>query len=186
MIAHIVCIPNLVEIIRHETEAAIVDGVLDHDSLCNSCPRLNGIWLEVLRLSAASSTMRFITEDTTIGGKVLRRGNKVMISARQLHFDHAVFGNDVSQFDSTRFLCKSSLQRSSSFRPFGGGATLCPGRFLAKEMIMMFIAIFLHRFDVELAMPQRFPKLEETKPTIGIVTGNDDLLLRLRSWNNSP
>ena len=185
MIAHMIFTPDLVEIIRHETEAAIVDGVLDHDRLHNSCPRLNGVWLEALRLSAASSTLRFITEDTTIGGKVLRRGNTVMISARQLHFNRAVFGNDASQFDSTRFLSKTILQRSSSFRPFGGGVTLCPGRFLAKEMIVMFIAIFLHRFNIDLAMPQRFPKLEERKPAIGIITGDDDLLLRLRSRNNS-
>lgn len=34
------------------------------------------------------------------------------------------------------------------FKPFGGGSTYCPGRFLARQEVMTFVAVVLNRFDV--------------------------------------
>ena len=57
--------------------------------------------------------------------------------------------------------------------------TLCPGRLLARHMVLTFIAIVFHRFDVRLAKPQPFPQYDDCKPAIGITTGSDDLILQL-------
>ena len=102
-----------------------------------------------------------------------------MISARQLHFDQEVFGDDAGQFDQLRFLKNPNLQRSPSFRPFGGGATLCPGRDLAKSMVLTFVVLLLQNYDVGLAVPQLFPRYDDNKPSIGITAGTDDLLVKL-------
>lgn len=41
------------------------------------------------------------------------------------------------------------LARSKSFRPFGGGTTYCPGRFVARQEVYMFVVVVLHRFRIE-------------------------------------
>lgn len=92
--------PGLVEVIRTETSTAFGKASLGLQYLEKSCPRLRGLWLEVLRLTVSSSSVRYVTKNTTIGGKQLRNGNILVNSCRQLHFDASVFGEGVSQFDS--------------------------------------------------------------------------------------
>ena len=121
-----------------------------------------------------------LTADTVVGGKLLRKGHKLMVSGRQLHIDSDVFGGHADQLDSARFAREPKLQRSRNFRPVGGGATLCPGRFLAKHMGLSFVALVLDRYDVCLAEPQAFPKCMESKPAIGIMSGDGGLKIRLR------
>ena len=146
-----------------------------------SCPLLDSVWLETLRLTSGLSSIRNITEDTEIGGKVLRRGNRILISARQLHLNDAVFGEEPSRFEPTRFADSPKLQnQSAGYRPFGGGITLCPGRFMAKHTVFIFVALALRRFEIELAMPQPFPRNEEKDVSFGTSMSNDDLLLKLR------
>lgn len=56
--------------------------------------------------------------------------------------------------------------------------TYCPGRFLAKQEIFMALAFLLCRNDVQLALVkneggqyggQKFPRMDELKPGIGII-----------------
>ena len=145
------------------------------------CPRLNGIWDETVRMAAYSSSVRYVAEDTVVGGKILRKGNRVMVPNRQLHFDENVFGDKVREFKSTRFIDNDTIIRTGSWRPFGGGVTMCPGRFIAKQAVVTFIAMMLQRFDIEPASKQNFPRLEEGNPVLGIMStkDGDDLLIRL-------
>lgn len=163
--------PQLVQIVREETKSAFKeDGSIDGDFLMNSCPRLKGIWQETVRLTAFSSSIRYITEDTVIGGKILRKGNRVVVPYRQLHFDTSVFGQDVTEFDSERFIKQPSLTRHPSWRPFGGGTTQCPGRFVAEQAAVVFVAMVLNRFHVELfPSRQTFPLPEEGNPVLGLM-----------------
>lgn len=81
---------------------------------------------------------------------------------------------------------KKSLVRHPSFRPFGGGATYCPGRVLAKEEVYGFLAILLHRLEMKLSdrpgqgrLKQPFPRMNDTTPALGItgpVTSMDVLV----------
>lgn len=103
-----------------------------------------------------------------------------MISNRQLCLDQNAFGNNAMNFEAERFLHQPELKHSSNFQPFGRGATLCPGRILAKRIVMSFVALALHRFDIELALPQPFPYCPEKMLGIGIMMSKDDLLVRLR------
>lgn len=181
MLTNMLFEPGLFQIVRDETKSCFIDGKPDMKQLEEGCPRLNGIWDETIRLSAYSSSVRYITDDTPIGGKILRKGNRVMIPNRQLHFNESVFGDRVTEFVSTRFVNNSALTRSMSWRPFGGGATMCPGRFIAKEAVTAFVAMTVQRFDIELAEQQNFPRLEDGNPVLGIMSskGGDDLLIRL-------
>ncbi|GFF33514.1 25-hydroxycholesterol 7-alpha-hydroxylase [Aspergillus udagawae] len=177
---------HYVDIIRQETLPAFSPDktIPDLDYLHDNCPHLDAMWNETIRLSAYSASVRFVTSDTIIGGKILRKGNRLMIPYRQLHFDETIFGVDypVEEFRHERFMQKGrNLTRSDNWRPFGGGTTQCPGRYVAKRFVLLFVAMLLRRFDVEL-VTNRVPAAEEGKPVLGIMSIKDgeDVLVRVR------
>ena len=180
--------------IRNETVPVVNAGLPGLETRLEHCPRLDSVYNEVLRLTASSSSVRTVLSKTEIGGKQLRKGTKVLVPYRQLHFNEEVWGQDAKTFNPDRFLKDKDLIRSSCFRPFGGGTTYCPGRFLAKREVMTFIALALYRFDIALAanpatsarMNERtkptFPHLEEQKPCLGIMgpAKDHDVWLKVR------
>jgi cytochrome P450 len=184
MLAYMIFEPDLLHVIREETTLAFLNGDSqspDVKYLDEKCPRLNDIWDEIVRLSAYSSSMRYIIEDTIVDDKILRKGNRVMIFNWQLHFDENVFGDKVREFKPTRFINNDNLIRSGSWRPFEGGFTMCLGRFIAKQVVITLVAMMLQRFHVEPADKQNFPRLEEGNPVLGIMSikDEDDLSIRL-------
>ena len=181
---------DLLAAVRAETAQALKGTNVDIDFIVNAdtCPRLNSIWEETIRLTAFAASVRFLTCDLDIGGKTLRKGNRLMIPQRQLHFSTQAFGQDASQFDPDRFLKNPSLRRHPSLRPFGGGATMCPGRNLAKQTTLAFV-LALHAFDMVLDPPnQKFPRPSEGKPSIGLIDimEDSDLKVRLISRSGCP
>ena len=111
MLAFILHDPELYEALVEEIQPAFATGAETPNAqyLLEECTRLNAAWDETIRMSAFSASVRHVTEDTVIGGKLLRKGSRLMIPYRQLHFDQTVFGTQVENFVSDRFL-KSGLQ----------------------------------------------------------------------------
>ena len=176
MTTYLVFYPDLRQKIQDETRPAFKDGQIDLQYLVDHCPRLEAFFLEVLRMINGALGVRQVMEDTEINGKILRAGNTLVIPFRQLHFDENVWGENSHLFDPERFLRDKRLFTHPSFRPFGGGVSYCPGRYLVRHQIFGFVVTFFHRFDVELPkihvpgkglQPQAFPKLDETKPSTG-------------------
>ena len=154
------------------------DGLPGLETRLEKCPRLAALYGEVLRLTASSASIRTVESDTPLRNVVPSAGGKVLMPFRQLHFNKDVFGSNADEFDSERFLRDKSLGKSSSFRPFGGGATYCPGRYVAKREVMVFIALAMSQFDIRLAEKERskFPKLDTRTPSLGVMmpmTGED-------------
>ncbi|KAF2188706.1 cytochrome P450 [Zopfia rhizophila CBS 207.26] len=169
-----------------------LDGTLDIPSLQSQSPYLTALFHECLRITNTSSSARLVTSDTRIGPYILRSGRRLLIPYQQLHLNTAAFGPNPASFDYTRFLSDPKLPRNPSFRPFGGGASYCPGRFVAKQEIFMAMAFLLCRFEVGMAVDgvdgkqkQNFPRRDDAKPGIGIVSPvrGDDLVVRLRIKN---
>lgn len=180
---------NLFTSIRNEVVPAVQASTSPNDlsSRLDRCPHLDAIFHEVLRLVSSSSSIRNVQTPITVGGKYLRAGTKVLIPYRQLHFDEDIFGSNAQSFDAERFLRNKDLVKSSSYRPFGGGTTHCPGRFLARREVLTFVALVVDRFELELAgdvgtSGTAFPKLEDRKPCLGIMgplTG-EDVIVKVR------
>ena len=113
---------------------------------------------------------RKVQKPTIIGNKMLKPGGTVLIPSRQLHSNPNVWGADHQHFAEGRFAKNQHLLKHSSYRPFGGGVSLCPGRKLAKEQVLAFVAILIHRFDAKLNqdMHREFPKLDVSTPALGV------------------
>ncbi|GME49713.1 cytochrome P450 [Neofusicoccum parvum] len=178
---------DLLSAIREETRPAFVNGSVDVWYLIKNCPLLEATWFEMLRVVNGALSVRKVTAPIVVGGKLLQPGNTVAIPFRQLHFNEHVWGDDRHEFNPHRFLKDQKLRSHPAYRPFGGGASFCPGRYLAMAEACGFVAMFLHRFDVVLSdtgngVRQRFPLQDDTKPSTGIsgVLDNMDVLMDVR------
>jgi len=177
--------PGLIDVLRAETAPALVDpSGVDFGYLAEKCPRLTAVWHETLRMAASAASVRFLTHDASINGWILRKGNRVMIPFRKIHTDTSVFGEDAGEFKPDRFLKDPELHRS--MRAFGGGATMCPGRHMAKLWVCTYVTMMIHKFDLVLEGDQPFPLAQEESPSLGIMASKgDDLLVRLKPRQGS-
>lgn len=176
---HILHDPSLMASIRAETGPAITGSTIDPSYLLENCPRLDAMYHEVLRISNAAASIRHVASPTEIGGKLLGSGTKVLMPYLQLHCNEDVWGSNANQYDPERFLKNYKLSRNSSYRPFGGGATYCPGRFMAKQEVFSFVTFALHRFEISLAQSptklgigspsEGIPKFDNRTPCMGIM-----------------
>lgn len=185
--AYILVDPNLHASIRTETKPAIrqdIDTaeVVDLSYLTTRCPRLEAVFNEVLRLNAASISLRYVMQPTVINNKLFRAGSKVIMPYRPLHLDTKIFGPNPNQFNPDRFLNNPALAQNFSFRPWGGGSALCPGRFLARRAVCAFVAMALHEFDISVVRGQRFPRRDEVTPNLGLMAPvmMDDMMIRVQ------
>lgn len=99
-----------------------------------------------------------------------------MIPYRLLHFDEDVYGEDVQAFKPERFAGDAAdlLTRGSSWRPFGGGKTMCGGRYIAQRAILTFVGITLHRFDISMDKDSKMPIGDLGRPVLGIMAVKKD------------
>ena len=171
MLTYMMYDPELLQSVRNEVEYSITkDGNIDIQSLLDHSTVLEAAFHETLRVTSVNSSARNIEAPVIIGGKKLATNGKIMMPYRQLHLDENIFGPEPKAFKVDRFLKNKDLSRSPSFKPFGGGSTYCSGRFVAKREIMAFVALAVHLYDLRLQDPeQAFPRLDETKPTLGIM-----------------
>jgi cytochrome P450 len=157
-----------------------MNSKIDIQKLLENSPLLEASFHETLRVTSVNSSARDIEAPVTVGNKGLQPGSRLLMPYRQLHFEESNFGPQPQEFNTDRFLKNEGLSRSANFRPFGGGSTLCSGRFIAKREVMAFVASVIHLYDLRLQNPnQPFPRMDETKPTLGIMDPlkGDDLVL---------
>lgn len=168
--------PQQMDLVRQEIAPAFQgDKLIDASYLFEKTPKLETIWHETLRMYSHATSARAIKQDTMIGGRILRRGHRIMIPNRVLHFDKQVWGPDADSFQPQRFENKSNdLTKSQSWRPFGGGKSLCTGRYVARHVSFMFVAILLRRFDVVMIGNPKFPTGDTGKPVLGMMSIKDD------------
>lgn len=176
-LAHLLHDETLLSLIREEIRPAFAasNAKPDMAHLVDHCPLLASFYDEVLRLAVDPIAVRVTTDAVAVGGKLLRPGRRVLAPFRQMHFDPDVYGADADRLAPRRFADNPRLQRSTSWRPFGGGNTHCPGRFIARREVYMFLSIVLFRFDVKLAPgvggeKQKFPVLDTSIRKLSLYT----------------
>ncbi|KAK4193137.1 cytochrome P450 [Podospora australis] len=166
--------PELISAIRDEVAPAFSgEGLdfklLDYDYVGTSdqCPTLDAVWCETLRLCTNSISLRCVTQDVVIGGKLLKKGSKVIIPYRLLHLDESIYGPGADEFRPQRFLEAKGREKTrlfSHWRPFGGGKSMCPGRHLAEHALKRMLVIMIFRYDFEImGDATKIPECDETR-----------------------
>jgi cytochrome P450 len=172
----------------HQEVAEETKRVFDNDGnpdlkTLSECPCPSSLISEVLRFTSASASMRVTTVDTVIGGKKIPARSCVMVPARELHFNASVFGPTSGHFQPDRFVNEENkdLTKSTSFRPFGGGISHCPGRYLAQQEIKIVVALLLKNWDIEVESGSALPGMETESPTTDIMASKEggDMLLMM-------
>ena len=163
MLTYIYSTPELLNELRQQLSKRISIGHgqtveaqlrrLDLTQAVQSCPLLMSLFREVLRIRSTNAAGRMVLQDTLLSQKyVLKKGSTVLIPAAELHSDPSVWGPSAMEFDPYRFVRGNAQAPSklaaSSYRAFGGGSALCPGRYFAAMSDFSFVVPLILRYDV--------------------------------------
>ncbi|KAI9757867.1 MAG: hypothetical protein M4579_003303 [Chaenotheca gracillima] len=148
---------------------------IDAKKLSSSCPLLKSCYLEALRLHSAPLSLRHVHSDCilpdghgSIGdekrdltkGYLLKRGDWVAVPHSIHHTDPRLY-RAAANFEPERFMVTSKAESSSpeapnmssvdqrSFRPFGSGVGMCPGRLFAETQVLAVVASLLALWNFE-------------------------------------
>ena len=193
LLADVLYRPELLQQIRSEVAKAFSHGEAcspDMKILMDQCPILNATFYEGIRLHGGATAVRRVREVTTVAGYSLQPGADVMVPYRELLLHQGTWGDDAECFNHERFLHNATLSSSKWFKPFGGGTTYCPGRMLARQVSLLFLATVLHKFDIEVVGgcdSQPFPRMNEAVPTAGILSPHigQDIRVRISKRSSS-
>ncbi|KAI9708409.1 MAG: hypothetical protein M1828_002998 [Chrysothrix sp. TS-e1954] len=168
MLFHIYDQPELLDELRKEVEPLLskdADGKsenvsLDVTSLQTEAPKLSSMFHEVLRYRSTLASVRFVKEDTILAPKdptstrqyMLKKGNIVQMPGHVVHRRPDTWGTDADSLRPNRFI--DFLQGNEkiqpvSYRAFGGGDHICPGRYFSATEVLSFVTCFIVRFNLE-------------------------------------
>jgi len=158
---------------------------------------LESCMLEALRLASASLVIREVEKNMELevknGSKFkFRKGDFVTISPSLHHFDEELFGKDAEKFRGDRFVytpegsstptVRRSLEKSGKsipitqcVMPFGGGVSMCPGRFFAMAEIKLFTAHLIMSSKLKINGDINSLKLNQARTGLGILPPKDDI-----------
>ncbi|KAJ4299037.1 hypothetical protein N0V90_004281 [Kalmusia sp. IMI 367209] len=148
------CRKELIHLVVKEvnTSAGLVK-VVDMSSVKQNCPTLMAMWHETLRYHSTVINIKKVQHDTTLASEYyLKKDSILMIPGTAVHHDTEIWGSSATTFDHTRFSSPASLKKlsnTSAYRPFGAGATMCPGRHFSTNAILSLVAMILLQFDVK-------------------------------------
>jgi cytochrome P450 len=175
---------SILEAIRNEL-STLSKGELDNDTLPKRklvdlkdiracCPTLVATLNETLRYYSTVINIKQVRHDTMLNGQyLLKKDAIIVVSGRSIHYDTSIWGPSAQRFDIGRFLDvnrNKTVLSTSTFRPFGDGASMCPGRIFSTNVILSLAAMIVLQYDL---VPD---KDEWRAPT----TTNSDM------WNSMP
>ncbi|MCJ1437074.1 hypothetical protein MMC27_006459 [Xylographa pallens] len=160
LLVHIYSDQALLRDIRGELELTCVSTMspakrtLHIMTMREKCLLLHSTFQELLRVHALGAGARFVREDTMLDDQyLLKKGMVIQMPMAVMHSDPLIWGPDVESFQPRRFLKHSeatqgSKQKATAYRPFGGGASLCPGRHFVTLEALALTAYMVLRFDM--------------------------------------
>ena len=161
MISRVYSNTERLEGIRRELETTCVT----RDSRTKSCKLnvlvmrekahlLHATFQEMLRVHAKGAGARYVREDTLLNKQyLLKKGMIIHMPMAIMHSDPRIWGPDAGNFRPEHFLKqpdanKDNKSQSVVYRPFGGGASMCPGRHFVTLEVMALTALMILRYDI--------------------------------------
>ena len=186
-LAHTLADPAARDDLRAEIDPLLAtsNGACGREQL-RQMTRLDSAVSEALRLASSSLTMRLVRRTTVVqldsgGPWTLRQGDRVCMAPFVTHRDPTLYP-EPDRYRHDRFIraqfVKNGKKVGFALMPFGGGVSMCPGRFLANEDIKHLVARVLHRLDAVLLGP--LPALDQRRAGLGVLPPRGELMVRLR------
>lgn len=186
-LAHLLADPVAHAALRAEVDAVLHAGAgaCGREQL-RRMPLLDSAVSEALRLTSGALTIRAVRRDLVLrldsGAWSLREGDRVCLAPWVTHHDPELFP-EPDRYRHDRFLTARFTKRGKkvgyALMPYGGGVSMCPGRFLAHEGIKHLVARALHRLDIELTGP--LPPLDQRRVGLGVLPPRGELPARVRA-----
>ncbi|XP_054847784.1 7-alpha-hydroxycholest-4-en-3-one 12-alpha-hydroxylase-like [Eublepharis macularius] len=158
-------------------------------------PVLDSAIQETLRLNVSPFLFRSIMEDMDLAmadGREysLRKGDQLILSPFVgLHMDPEIYP-DPQNFKYDRFLnpdgtkkefYKNGEKLKYPIMPWGGGPSMCPGRFFAVNEMKIFVMLMVMYFDMELVnREEKIPPVVASRCGIGTSHPSHDIQFRYR------
>ena len=192
MLVHIFSDPDLLREIREEINATSI-SYIDGKTTCylriltmrEKCVLLHSTFLELLRVHALGSSVRYVREDILLQDQyLLKKGMVVQMPMAVMHSDASAWGADVKDFQARRFLKqrndpKEFKTNATAYRPFGGGASLCPGRHFVTLEAMALAAYSVLLFDVVPAEGKwKIPRQKQESMATNVFPPAEDIKVR--------
>jgi len=118
------------------------------------CPLLSSVFQETLRTRSTGSSIRRVREDFVLADRwLLKKDSTVQMPFPIVHANENLWGDRATEYQPDRFVKSSKKSgtnaiRPGTFRGFGGGITLCPGRHFATAEITSVVAMLAARFEI--------------------------------------
>lgn len=174
-----------------QAELRAFDGDLALPATVKQLPLVNSGALEALRMCSSSLLVRHVMRPFTLtlgtGEQyALREGDRLCLAPELNHTDPEMFP-EPERFRVDRFVGKDGPPQffkrgkrvTLALMPFGGGVSMCPGRFLASNEIVQVVATLLRQFELEL-LPHETPALDRRRAGLGILPPRSDPPFRYR------
>ncbi|CAF2806300.1 unnamed protein product [Rotaria sp. Silwood2] len=123
------------------------DTLLDDFNLLDTCEYIDCVIKETLRIAPlALGSFRTVTEDVTIDGANIRKGETVVSAFSLMQSDSRYWKLDPKRFIPERFFgidAPDANHHPFAFAPFGGGHRICAGQELARLELKLIITCFM-------------------------------------------
>ena len=145
--------PEVVARIRAEVDAAVGDGPITIEH-AKRFPYIKAVFKETMRLYPPITFLpRVAAEETTLGGRRVRRGTMVLVAPWTIH-RHRALWTDPELFAPDRVLDgREETIVPGAYVPFGLGPRVCVGAAFATLEAALFIARLTRRFDFDAVEP---------------------------------
>ncbi|KAL4860340.1 cytochrome P450 [Aspergillus spectabilis] len=180
MLVHIILDPELAERVSNEVDNFVQKPDLNTLSLApgeirKGCPVLVATYQEALRLYSSSARAYQVMEDFMLTDDCLLKKNSIItIPAETIHRNPENWGPDALEFNVDRWFKSDRTLNSSAWVPFGGGSSICPGRFFVFDMILSTVIVVLYSYDLS-APGIIHPPGRKTRVMSGIRIPTDDV-----------
>lgn len=182
--------------------------------LKSQCPLFVSTYRESLRHIANLSSVRMVTGTHTVSAPghpsyLLSKGNIIQMASGVIHAAPRTWGSDAAEFRPERWMASTPSSTSTNptsspssedkkrtalplpksvpsaaFRPFGGGAVLCPGRHFAMTEILGFVALCVNMFDFREDAVQggafKLPEKDDTRMPLSVMKPVKEPIVRVR------
>jgi cytochrome P450 len=149
-LVHLAQHPAAMARVRTEIAPILPDDPADLLTTLNGMEYLDAVIQESWRLEP----MLFVTNpvlpsrNTEVAGYRIRAQTPVVVDAKAVNRDPAVWGPTADMFDPTRFLPGAPVRPRHSLQVFGLGQRKCLGQHLAKVTVKLMLVALLAQLDV--------------------------------------